>query len=95
MFYVAFAKNASPVDRDDLMARSQKWWNEGARPEGLKSRAVYRTVGTATPDVYIFETDSHDDLMKAVSFWRGIVEFEFHPAFDALEEWRDQGMNVD
>lgn len=95
MFYVAFAKNANPLDRDDLMARSQKWWNEGERPEGLKTTAVFRTVGGATPNVFIFETDSHDDLMKAVSFWRGLVEFDIHPALDALAEWRDQGMKVD
>ncbi len=94
MMYLAIGTNASGIDRDELMARSHKWWNEGERPEGFRTVAAYRTLGSGGPDVYIFETESHDDIKKVVSFWRGIVEFEFHPAFDALEEWREQGMNV-
>lgn len=94
MLYLAMAHNAENINGEDLMERSRGWWNEGKRPEGLTLSAAYRTVGSGTSDVYIFETDDHEDLQKLVSYWRGIVEFEFHPAFDAVEQWRAQGMDV-
>lgn len=94
MFYMALATNAHDIDQGDLKARSEAWWNGGGCPYTLKTVAAYRTVGTGGADTYIVDVESHEDLHQMVTFWRGIVEFEFHPAFDALQQWRDQGMRI-
>ena len=94
MIYLAVATNATDIDQDDLKARSEAWWNGGSCPDAMKTVAAYRTVGTGGPDIYVIDVDSHDDLHQMVTHWRGIVEFEFHPAFDALKQWRDQGMQI-
>ena len=94
MVYLTMVRTAGNTDREDVLSRSRRWWNEGERPDGFRTLAAYSSIGSGGPDVYVFETDSQDDLRKLVSFWRGVVEFEFHPAFDALEGWRKQGMNV-
>lgn len=94
MMYLAVATNAEHIDPDDLTARSQGWWNEGKCPPGLRTTAAFRTVGTGGPDVYVFEAQTHEDLHQLVAYWQGIVAFDIHPAFDALEQWRDQGMQI-
>ena len=76
----------------DLVKKSEDWWNNGGRPAGLKTLAGYGCLGTG-PNVYVFETDSHDDLRKQVHFWSEF-DFEIFPAVELLEEWRQQGMNV-
>lgn len=94
MLYMALATNAADIDQDDLMTRSRAWWNEGGRPETLKTIGAYRTLGDGAKDVYIIDAANHDDLAALVSHWRGIVTFEIHPAFDSLAQWREQGMDV-
>src|ERR1043166_117053 len=91
MLYIAFAKSKSGtvIGNTDIMAKSRKWWNEGDRPAGLKTVGFYGALGTNTPDVYIFEADSHEDIRKMIDYWKE-VEFDIHPALDFADMYRKQ-----
>jgi hypothetical protein len=95
MLYIAFVKNKprAILENPDMMAKSRKWWNEGDRPGTLKTVAFYGSLGTQTPDVYVFEAESHDDIRKMLDYWKE-VDFDVHPAIDFAEMFRRQGMNV-
>ena len=95
MLYLAFVKNRPrwALANVDLAAKSRKWWNEGGRPEGLRTVGFYGTLGTETPDVIVFEADSHDSIRKMIEFWAEI-DFEIHPAVDLAEIFRRQGMKI-
>jgi hypothetical protein len=95
MLYIAFVKNRpqSGPGSHDLTAKSRKWWNEGARPAGLKMVGFYGALSTKTPAVYVFEATSHDEIRTMIDYWNE-VEFEVHPAFDMAEMFRKQGMKV-
>jgi hypothetical protein len=95
MLYIAFAKSKSGtvIGNTDIVAKSRKWWNEGDRPAGLKTVGFYGALGTNTPDVYIFEADSHEDIRKMIDYWKE-VEFDIHPALDFADMYRKQGMKV-
>jgi hypothetical protein len=95
MLYIAFVKNKprAILENADMMAKSRKWWNEGDRPAGMKTVAFYGSLGTQTPDVYVFEAESHDDIRKMLDYWKE-VDFDVHPAIDFAEMFRRQGMNV-
>lgn len=42
MLYIAFIKNRPGTATDiDVIAKSRKWWNEGAKPAGLKTIGFY------------------------------------------------------
>jgi Protein of unknown function (DUF3303) len=94
MMYVAFV-TIGPEQRGSsaLLDKSQRWWNEGGRPRGLKTVAAYGTLGSS-PDVFVLETDNPEDLRALTSFWSEI-DFEIHPAIDLVEVFRAQGMQVD
>ncbi len=95
MLYVAFVKNKprAMFDNMDLMRKSQRWWNEGSKPAGIRTVAFYGSLGTDTPDVYVFETDNHDDIRKMLDYWPE-VDFDVHPAFDMAARFIQQGMKV-
>lgn len=95
MLYVAFIKNkpGTVLGNVDIIAKSEKWWNQGERPKGLKTIGIYGALGTDTPDVYIFEADNHEDIRTMIDYWKE-VEFEVHPAFDLADSFRKQGMQI-
>jgi hypothetical protein len=95
MLYIAFVKNKprAVLENVDLMAKSRKWWNEGDRPAGLKFLGIYGALGTEVPDVFLFESDNHEDIRKMLDYWQE-VEFEIHPALDMAAMFRQQGMNI-
>ena len=96
MLYVALYKNKPGValKSKDVIDKSRKWWNEGGKPAGIKTLAIYGTLGTAVPEILVFETDSHEDIRKMISFWRDTTEFEVYPALDLAADFRKQGMKV-
>ena len=95
MLYVAFVKNkpGTVLGNVDIMAKSRKWWNEGDRPAGLKTVGFYGALGTDTPDVYVFEAESHEDIRLMIDYWKE-VEFDIHPALDLAAIFRQQGMKI-
>jgi Protein of unknown function (DUF3303) len=96
MLYVAFYKNKPGValKNKDVMDKSRKWWNEGGKPKGMKTVAVYGALGSDAPNVIVFETDSHDDIRKMISFWRDTTDFQVYPGIDLAADFRKQGMKV-
>jgi hypothetical protein len=96
MLYLAFYKNKPGValKSKDVVEKSHKWWNEGGKPATMKTLAVYGALGTDAPDVMVFETDSHDDIRKMISFWRDTTDFQVFPAVDLGADFRKQGMKV-
>ncbi len=96
MLYVAFYKNKPGVALKsmDVVEKSQKWWNEGAKPAGIKTIAVYAALSSDAPDVLVFETDNHDDIRKMISFWRDTTDFQVFPGLDLGADFRRQGMKV-
>lgn len=95
MLYVAFVHNkpGTSVGNPDIVAKSKKWWNEGDRPEGIRTVGFYGALGSNTPDVYVFECANHDDIRVMIDYWKE-VEFEVHPALDMAEQFRKQGMDI-
>jgi hypothetical protein len=95
MLYIAFVKArsqpAAGVTVEDL---SRRWWNEGERPAGLQTVAIFGSLGTSSPDVFVFEASSHDDIQAMVTFWSRVADIDVHPATDLAEAFRRQGMNV-
>ncbi len=83
MLYVAFFKirPGFSVESAEIIEKSHKWWDGGAKPAGLK------TIG-------VFEAQSHDDIREMVNFWRDTTDFEIHPAVDLAANFRQQGMKV-
>src|SRR5439155_25730064 len=50
MLYIAYVKaRAGAADSSEIEARSRKWWNEGTRPEGLKTVGIGGCLGTESP----------------------------------------------
>ncbi len=96
MLYIALYKNKPGValKSKEVMEKSRKWWNEGGKPKGLKTIAIYGALGTDAPDVIVFETDSHDDIRKMISFWRDTTDFEVFPGIDLASDFRKQGLKV-
>jgi hypothetical protein len=96
MLYVAFYKNKPGValKSKDVIDKSRKWWNEGGKPAGIKTLALYGALGSDAPDVLVFETDSHDDIRKMISFWRDTTDFQVFPAVDLGADFLKQGMKV-
>lgn len=94
MLYIAFIKSRPGVATEtDIIQKSRKWWNEGAKPPGLKTIGFYGVLSTNTPDVLVFESSSHEDIRTMVEYWRE-VSFEVHPAVDMAQVFRAQGMDV-
>ena len=95
MLYIAFVKNRPQTAPGtvDMQAKSRRWWNEGAKPTGLKTVGFYGAVGTRTRAVIVFEALSHEDIRTMIDYWNE-VEFEVHPALDLAAVFRRQGMNV-
>lgn len=94
MLYIAFIKNRPGFVTDpDIIAKSRKWWNEGAKPAGLKTIGFYGALGGDTPDVLIFESSNHDDIRTMIEYWRDF-SFEVHPAVDMAQVFRAQGMKI-
>ena len=82
MLYIAFVKNRPPAGPGnvDIAAKSQKWWNDGDKPTGLKTIGFYSAVGSSdTRAVIVFDAASHEDIRTMVGYWNE-VEFEIHPA---------------
>lgn len=92
MLYIAYVK-ARPGG-GDVTEKSRKWWNEGARPAGLRTVGIYGCIGTNSPDVFIFDADSHAEIQTMVDYWRDIADLDVHPATDLAETFRAQGMTV-
>ncbi len=59
----------------------------------MRTIGFYGTLGTETPDVIVFDADSHDSIRKMIEFWAEI-DFEIHPAVDLAEIFRRQGMKI-
>ena len=94
MLYVAFIKNRPGTATDvDVIAKSRKWWNEGAKPAGLKTIGFYGVLRSNTPDVFVFELSNHDDIRTMIEYWRD-VSFEVHPAVDMAKVFHAQGMDI-
>jgi hypothetical protein len=95
MLYIAFIKNKprATFQNTDLMAKSRQWWNEGGKPASIRTVAFYGALGTQTPDIYVFETENHDDIRKLLDYWPE-VDFDVHPAFDMAARFVQQGMKV-
>jgi hypothetical protein len=95
MLYLAFVR-AKPLPAETVRVDelSRRWWNEGERPAGLKTIAIFGSLGTTSPDVFVFDTDTHGDIQTMVSFWSGIADLEVHPAVDLADAFRRQGMDV-
>jgi hypothetical protein len=96
MLYVAFFKNKSNVlvTGAEVLDKSRKWWDQGGKPKGFKTVAIFSCLGTNTTDVFVFEAESHDEIREMVNFWRDTTDFEIHPAVDLMALFRQQGMNV-
>ena len=96
MLYVAFFKNKPgvPVTSTEIVEKSRKWWDQGGKPESLKTIAIFSCLGTNTTDVFVFEAQSHDDIREMVNFWRDTTDFEIHPAVDLSAMFKQQGMKV-
>jgi hypothetical protein len=95
MLYIAYVKaRAGAADSSELEARSRKWWNEGARPEGLKTIGIFGCLGTESPDIFVFDAASHDDIQTMVDYWSPVADLEVHPAVDLAARFRGQGMNI-
>lgn len=96
MLYLAFfkMKPGISVGSKEVIEKSQKWWDGGAKPAGLKTVGVYGCLGTEARDVLIFEADNHDDIRELVNYWRDTTDFEVHPAVDLAAHFKDQGMKV-
>lgn len=96
MLYVAFYKNKPGValKSKDVVEKSRQWWNEGGKPKGLKTIALYGALSSDAPDVFVFETDNHDDIRKMISFWRDTTDFQVCPGVDLGADFRKQGMKV-
>jgi hypothetical protein len=92
MLYIAYVK-ARP-DATDIEGRSRTWWNDGARPPGLRTVGIYGCIGTASPDIFVFDAAGHDDIETMVDYWRPVADLEVVPAVDLAARFRDQGMNV-
>ena len=94
MLYIAFIKNRPGFATDtDTIAKSRKWWNEGAKPAGLKTIGFYGALGSDTWNVIVFESSNHDDIRTMIEYWRE-VSFEVHPAVDMAQVFHAQGMEV-
>ena len=94
MLYIAFIKNRPGTATDvDVIAKSRKWWNEGAKPAGLKTIGFYGVLSSNTPDVFVFESSNHDDIRTMIEYWRD-VSFEVHPAVDMAKVFHAQGMDI-
>jgi len=94
MLYIAFVRNHPPTAAGvDMQAKSRKWWNEGAKPAGLKTVAFYGAVGSGMHSVLIFEAASHEDIRTMIHYWSEL-DFDVHPAVDLAETFRKQGMHV-
>jgi hypothetical protein len=96
MLYVAFFKirPGFSVDSAEIIEKSHKWWDGGAKPAGIKTVGVFGCLGTEARDVLVFEAQSHDDIREMVNFWRDTTDFEVHPAVDLAANFRQQGMKV-
>jgi hypothetical protein len=94
MLYLAFVRTRQGGDPAQVAERSRKWWNDGARPPGLRTIGIYGCIGTASPDVFVFDADGHDDIQAMVNYWRPSLELEVHPAVDLAEAFRRQGMDI-
>jgi hypothetical protein len=78
----------------EIIEKSHKWWDGGAKPAGLKTVGVFGCLGTEARDVLVFEAESHDDIREMVNFWPDTTDFEVHPAVDLAANFRQQGMKV-
>jgi hypothetical protein len=96
MLYLAFfkMKPGVSVGSSQVIEKSRKWWDGGAKPAGLKTLGVYGCLGTEARDVLVFEASSHNDIRELVNYWRDISDFEVHPAVDLAANFKDQGMKV-
>ena len=92
MLYIAYVK-ARP-DASGIEDRSRAWWNDGARPPGLRTIGIFGCIGTESPDIFVFDAGGHDDIETMVDYWRPVADLEVHPAVDLAARFRDQGMNV-
>src|SRR5712692_7814033 len=72
MLYIAFFKirPGFSVESAEIIEKSHKWWDGGAKPAGLKTIGVFGCLGTGARDVLVFEAQSHDDIREMVNFWR-------------------------
>jgi hypothetical protein len=95
MLYIAFVKARSqPAEGTKVEELSRRWWNEGARPAGLRTVAIFGSLGTSSPDVFVFDASSNDDIQTMVTFWSPVAEIDVHPCVDLAAAFRTQGMNV-
>lgn len=94
MLYLAFVTRRDDADDRTITELSRQWWNEGTKPVGLRTVAIYGALGTDSHDVFVFEADDHRDLQAMVDHWRSIAELDICPAVDLAQQWRDYGMDV-
>ena len=97
MLYIAYINNRATLDVDevDMAAKSRKWWNEGAKPKGIRTVGIFGALGTDAKDVLIFEAEDHEEIEQMVEYWRNEVDLEIHPALDLAQRWRVQGMKIE
>jgi hypothetical protein len=81
------------ANKEEIVAKSRKWWNEGGKPAGIKTICFYAALGSDTPDVVVFDASSHEDIRTMIEYWRE-VQFDVHPALDLAENFRAQGMKI-
>ena len=64
MLYIAYVK-ARP-DATGIEQLSRKWWNDGARPDGLRTIGIYGCIGT---DLYT-DVGVHETVAKLSTMWQ-------------------------
>jgi hypothetical protein len=94
MLYLAFVRAKAAAAGTEVQTLSRQWWNEGARPEGVTTIAIYGSVGTSCPDVFVFDAATHDDIERVVQHWSPVADLDVHPAVDLADRFRQQGMNI-
>jgi hypothetical protein len=93
--HIAFVKNKprAMFENVDIIAKPRQRWNEGGKPADIRTVSFYDALRMQTADVYIFETENHDDIHKMLDYWPE-VDFDVHPAFDMAAQFVQQGMKV-
>jgi len=80
MLYAALYRNKPGVTlkSKDVIDKSRKWWNEGGKPAGIKTLAIYGTLGTAVPELlgvglFVWHKETHaaaEPTSLAMVAWR-------------------------
>jgi hypothetical protein len=57
VFHLLQAKARDYRGSPEVIEKSRKWWDSGAKPVGLNTIGVYGCLGTESRDVFVFEAE--------------------------------------